>query len=185
MGLRANRFYFKDGLPKVSAIKDKFTEITGLSVSLQTTLFLSELVTDRRAITHNLSKSQDILNRISSDDFEGDKTEARRDVTGLGRSVFYCASFNSVQLGDYQEEKSFYLETGIDNESLYFFEALIKTMLEIGGHSYNHHISPPDAEHVIADHLESYHPHEKRWKKIKKWDEMSDSEKAFFKSPYS
>jgi hypothetical protein len=86
-------------------------------------------------------------------------------------------------LGDFYNDKSFHIEYGIGSGNMYFFLAFIKTIYEIGGHGYDYY---HQGEHLEAeDFLKPYHPHEKRWKNIKRWNEMSDYEKAGFKSKYA
>lgn len=184
MGIYVERFYFKEGFPKVRSIKKKFTEITGLHLDFKVDLHLTELITDDREIAYRLNQSQEKLNYIFSSKFEGDKREAQRDLTSLGQPYFSCLSFDAVQL-EYLEENSFYLECSLGVKSLYFFKALMKTMLELGGQDYNYS-SPSDEDgHVIEDHLDPYHPHVKRWKAIKKWNEMSAFEKSSFDNKLS
>ena len=184
MGICSARFYFKEGLPKVYRIREKFKELTGLEVSLLTYLHLNELITERRQIAYHFYKSEETRDYIDSEQFEGDAKKIRKGLMSTGYVYFSCSSFHKIHL-DYVEEKSFYLEYGIPDSKSYFSEALIKTMLEIGGKLYSYSISPPEEEHVVEDYLQPYHPHEERWKKIKKWDELSDYEKSLFKSKYA
>ncbi len=170
MGIRGHRFYFKQELPKVDEIKKKFHEITGLRLRFYSVAHVDELMTDADDILYHLNK----------------RREETSDVV-INAPHFACGDFEDVYLDDYMrpETRSFYLKCGIGMESLYFFDALIKTMLEIGGHTFRYSYYPHEEDLDIDNYLEPYNPHERQWKRIKKWDEMCDVEKACFKDPYN
>ena len=67
---------------------------------------------------------------------------------------------------------------------MYFFEALSKTMLELGAKIIEFNINPHKENINVDDYLEPYHPYERKWKNIKKWNDMSKTERAFFRSYY-
>jgi hypothetical protein len=169
MGIRATRFYFSTELPKVDVIKKKFTEITGLPVTYTPCLELNELVTDDEDFLFLLEQS-----------INGKKTHSN------GYAHFSCADFDNVYLGDYMVpgSKSFYLECGIRNENMYFFHALSKTMLELGGNIFDYHTYPHEKDLKIDEFLEPYYPHERSWKRIKKWEEMNSVERSRFKNRF-
>ncbi len=179
MGIFAHRLYFGQGFPKVRLIEEKFNEITGLDLGFVVNLHLNELTAVKREIANSLNQSLEKLDYIFSSEFKGDTTEAQRDLTTLGRPYFYCFPFDEIQF-EYPQETSFYLECSLSVDSLYFFEALIKTMLELGGRTYKYSSSSNEIGHIIEDHLEEYNPQDEKWNKIKKWDKMSDIEKSKF-----
>jgi hypothetical protein len=165
MGIYGIRFYFKQGLPKVSVVKEKFKAITGLSLSFISEINLKNIVEDRADIIEQLHK---IENKSYPE-----------------TPYFYCEDFNKAWIGEYSvEENSFAIEYGIKSPNLYFFDALIKTMHELGGLKFAFHEYPCPKDLNIDAHLEPYNPHEREWKKIKKWADMSDLEKSTFDSKY-
>lgn len=170
MGIRGHRFYFKQELPKVSDIKEKFQEITGLRLQFYSVAHLEELLTDADDILHHLNKRKEETNQVV-----------------INAPHFACGDFEDIYLEDYMrpETRSFYIICGIGMETLYFFEALIKAILETGGHTFNYSHYPHEESLDIDNYLEPYLPHERQWKRIKKWDDMCDVEKAAFKDPYS
>lgn len=186
MGIYGQRFYFRQGLPKVRDIKDKFKEITGLRVGYTSDLSLEKLVNNSGDVIYHLNRGRDEVRHIYSEEFQGDKSEVRKDQAYISYSYFCCDGFADVSIGEHTlAEKSFALQCGIRDENHYFFYALIKTMLELGGSEYDYHVYPDDPEEGPDNYLMPYFPHERHWKRIRKWDEMSDLEKAGFKSKYA
>lgn len=106
--------------------------------------------------------------------------------TRIDSAHFSCENFENVYLGEYMvpSSKSFYLECGIQIENMYFFHALSKTMLELGGNFFDYNVYPHEDSLKVEDYLKPYYPHERRWKNIKKWYEMNTIEQAFFRSHY-
>ncbi|WP_162555724.1 hypothetical protein [Reichenbachiella versicolor] len=182
MGIFAHRLYFKNGFPKVRLVQEKFLEITGLELSFIVDVHLNEITTKKSEIASSMSQSVKERDRIFSPDFQGDQMEAQKDLTSIGRPYFYCFPFDEILLDEYPEETSFYLECNLSTNSMYFFEALIKTMLELGGRTYTYNSSSNDPGHVIEDHLEEYNPDNEHWTSIKKWEETSDIERAKFQN---
>jgi len=170
MGIRGHRFYFKQELPKVSEIKKKFQEITGLKLGFYAVASMNELMTDAEDTLYYLKK----------------RSEETRDVV-VHSAHFNCEGFEDINLGYYMqpETRSFHIEAGVGMPSMYFFFALIKTMHEIGGYTFNYSYYPHGEDLDIDNYLEPYNPHERQWKRIKKWNDMCDVEKAGFKDPYS
>lgn len=169
MGIQGTRFYFSVELPKVDAIKEKFKKITGLSLIYTHCLDLNELVTEEEDFLFLLEQS-----------VHGKKSHSN------GYAYFSCAHFDNVYLGDYMmpSSKSFYLQCGIRIENMYFFHALSKTMLELGGNIFNYNIYPHEQDLEIDELLEPYHPHDRAWKRIKKWEEMNSVERTTFKNKF-
>ncbi len=168
MGIYGHRFYFKEGLPTVKAIKEKFLEITGLRLNFEAYLHLDKLITDQDDIIDNLTT-----------------IDNSRGFLQINTPYFSCADFSSISLGDFIEKNSFHIECGIRAESMYFWHALIKSILEIGGHTFKYHYYPYEKDLVVENYFEPYHPYERKWKRIKKWAEMSEFEKAAFKGKYA
>lgn len=170
MGIYAHRFYFKQELPKVSAIEEKFQEITGLRLQFSSEIHLDELMTDSDDLLYHLKKRY---------------KKTRSSV--IATPCFSCEGFDDIWLGDYiqPETRSFYLETGIGMKSKYFFLALIKAVQETGGYTFRYSYYPHEEDLDIDQYLEPYYSHERKWKRIRKWDEMCDAEKAAFKGKYS
>ncbi len=168
MGIQREHFYFKQGLPKVNVIKAKFEEITGLYLSYTSCLQLNELITDEEDVLRSIEQS-----------VKGPHRHIYR------RPYFSCAEFDDVYLGEYlqPETKSFDLECGIRIENMYFFQALIKAMLELGGRCLDYSFYSED-DRNIDDYLEPYLPHQREWKRIKNWNEMNAVERAGFNNPY-
>lgn len=169
MGIYANRFYFKEKLPLVSDIKHKFYEITGLRLRFYSAVHLDELMTD----------SEDILYQLNT-------SKERNNLLIVDGPCFTCEDFDKIYLGDYMQPqtKSFYIECGIRTKSRYFFWALMKTMHEVGGYTFDYHCYPHEEDLDIEPYLEPYNPHERKWKRIKKWNDMSEVEKAIFKGDF-
>ena len=169
MGIQGRRFYFHNEIPKVNTIKDKFEEITGLQLEYMPCLDLNQLVTDNEDFLILLEQS-----------IKGDNAHIRR------RPHFSCEDFDHVYLDDYMipSSKSFYLICGIQIENMYFFNALSKTLLELGGNIFRYSIYPHEEDLNIAEYLEPYHPHDREWKQVKKWHEMNSVERAGFRSFY-
>lgn len=170
MGICGHRFYFKQELPKVSTIKEKFHEITGLRLQFYSLLNLNELMTD----------TDDILYYL----------KARREETNsrvIDHPYFACENFDNIYMAynSPPEIKSFSIEGWIGMKNMYFWWALIKTMHEIGGHTFRYNTYPYPEDLDVDQYLEPYHPHEREWKQIRKWNEMCDVEKAGFKNKYS
>lgn len=166
MGLYAHRFYFEFGLPKVKPILEKFHEITGLTAQFYSIVHLEELMTDDDDILHYFNR----------------RRQESRSV-GINTPYFACKGFDHVYLEDYVDisQKTFYLEFGGGKVNKYFYRAMIKTMLEIGGQTYkNHVVWEEETDEFIQQHLEPYHPHEPYWKQVKPWDSMSEFEKNRF-----
>lgn len=165
-----HRLYFKQELPKVSDIREKFQEITGLDLGFRSEAYPDELMTDTDDLLYCLEKRH---------------KETRYSV--IDTPYFSCEDFEDVWLGNYMrpETRSFYLEAGVGMKSMYFFLALIKTMQEIGGRSFRHSHYPHEEGLDIDKYLVPYHPHERKWKRIGKWNEMCDVEKAAFKNKHS
>jgi hypothetical protein len=164
MGIYGNRFYFRQGLPKISKVQEKFKDITGLSLGFTSDIYLKEIVDNRDDIIYQLNNSQD--------------------KPGISTPYFSCSGFDDAGMADYSvEENSFQIEYGSKN--LYFFYALIKTMYELGGLHFRHYTYPAEKGINIEDHLEPYNPYDREWKRIKKWDEMSEMEKDSFKERYA
>lgn len=171
MGIYAHQFYFKNGLPKVKEIKDKFYEISGLKLEYTPVVFLDRLTNDQNAILRYWEKSIKESNKVY-----------------IHSTHFSCEGFTDIYLEDYMgpDSKTFYLEMGIRAKNMYFFNALVKTLHEIGGRTYtNHNHDAKETDEFIEQYLEPYHPHERNWKRIKVWSEMSEVEKAAFKGKYS
>lgn len=161
MGLYGSRFYFKEGLPKITAVQDKFKEITGLRLDFSSDLYLSELVDNQEDIVS-------LLNRPKDDSY-------------ISIPFFTCDGFDDARMAHYSvEEKSFQIEYGAGSSSLYFFYALMKTMYELGGLDFKHSVYPAEKDLIIEDHLAPYIPHDRFWKRIKKWEQMSEIEKKCF-----
>lgn len=185
MGIYGKRFYFKQGLPDIEIIEQKFLEITGLEIEFKVTIWLNRLMTDRDEISSQLAKDRETVKYIFSSEFQGDKTKAQRALNVFSNPCFYCEGFDRIKLGDFVKEKSFHIEYGIGSESMYFFNAFIKTIFEIGGLSYDYHDYHQGKDPEPEEYLEPYYPHQKQWKNIKKWSDMSDYEKAEFKCKYA
>lgn len=187
MGIYGHRFYFRDGLPKVRAIKEKFFEITGLKLGFTADVYMKELIPESDDIAFYLHRSQEERDYIFSPEFEGDKVEAQRDLHRVDTPYFSCDGFSEISLGEHISAggKSFHIECGIRQKSMYFFFALIKTMLELGGHTYRYSTYDHEADPDVEEKLEPYLPHERFWKRIKKWDEMCAVERAAFIGKYS
>jgi len=170
MGIYGHQFYFKERLPDTAELEKKFHEITGLDLSYHVVAYIDELVTDEDDILYHIRKKMDETNYVV-----------------LQNPRFFCKGFDYIYLSDYMrpETRAFYIECDIGTESMYFFFALIKTFLELGGYTLNHSYYPPQEDLDIDQYLEPYHPYERKWKRIKKWTEMSDWEKAAFKGKYS
>lgn len=166
MGIYTHRFYFREELPKVSTIKEKFHEITGLCLQFYSLVNQNELMTD----------TDDILYYL----------KARREETNsrvIAHPYFACENFDNIYMDHnaLPEIRSFSVAGGIAMESTYFLFALIKTMHEIGGHTFRYTTYPYPEDLDVDQYLEPYHPHEREWKRIRKWDEMCGVEKAVFK----
>lgn len=188
MPLLGYRFYFREGLPKVQAIKDKFFEITGLELGYFTPLRLGKLLLEPADIVYTLNRNFEDRNYIESPEFVGDRKAAKRDFHYSGYTYFTCKGFLWISLGEFITAggKSFHIQTGGgEGENLYFYYALIKSMLEIGGHTYDYHYHSVEADPTAEDKLEPYLPHERFWKRIKKWDEMCEVERVAFIENYS
>lgn len=170
MGIYGHRFYFKEELPKISEVEEKFYEITGLQLRYYATVHLEELMTDAEDILYHIRKKRSETNYVV-----------------VNSPSFKCEGFEDVYLGDYMQPdtRSFYLECGIHVKSMYFFLALIKTFHELGGQTFRYRTYPHQEDMDIEKYLEPYHPYHREWKRIKKWDEMSDVERAGFKGKYS
>lgn len=171
MGIYAHSFYYKERLPKVKEIKKKFLEITGLQLDYHSIVEVNDLATEHDDILYAIMKV----------------TEELKNPFPLGRPRFTCQDFETVYLDEYMqpESRSFSIICGIRTENMYFFNALIKTFLELGGFTYTYYCHPPPENLDIDKHLEPYNPHEREWKRIKKWKEMCDVEKAAFKGKHS
>jgi hypothetical protein len=171
MGIYAHSFYYKERLPKVDEIKKKFLEVTGLQLGYHSIVEVNDLATEHDDILYAIMKAkEEPVNRRP-----------------LGNPRFTCEEFDTVYLDDYVQplSRSFSIVCGIRTENMYFFNALIKTLLELGGFTYTYYCHPPPADLAIDKHLEPYHPHDREWKRIKKWNEMCDVEKAAFKGKHS
>lgn len=166
MGIFGQRYYFNEGLPKVQAIKDKFKEITGLYLGYAPHVHLDELMTEREDILFELGKSKGVF---------------------ITRPSFSCSDFDKVYLGDYMDptKNSFHIEASIRTKNMYFLYAFSKTIQEIGGFIFDYHTYPYEDDLVVEDYLKPYRPHEREWKSIKKWDEMSPVEKDGFQGKYA
>jgi hypothetical protein len=169
MGISVENFYFRKGLPKITSIKEKFQEITGLPLSYTPYFQFDELVTDREDLVYLFEKSL---------------REATYKTTN--RPYFSCAEFEDICLDEYlqPETKELGIVYGIGAESMYFYYALQKTMIELGGDQIRHKINLRKKDFNIENNWEPYFPHERKWKRIKKWDEMNAVERASFKDPY-
>ncbi len=162
MGIFAHQFYFKQGLPKVADIKKAFHHITGLDVQFYSIVHINELMTDEKDLLYHIR-------------------ESRGNV--IHAPYFSCLNFNHVYLGKYMHpgDKAFYLEYGGRKSNKYFYHAMIKTMLEVGGATYTNHIHlENETDECIEQFLEPYRPHTPFWMRIRTWDEMSDFEKERF-----
>jgi hypothetical protein len=168
MGIYGHHFYYKERLPKINEIKKKFIEITGLQLEYHAIVEVDDLATEHDDISYAIMK------------------ETERNRRPLSHPRFTCKEFEPVYLDDYMEptSRSFYIICGIRTENMYFFNALIKTFLELGGFTYTYYWHPPPEDLDIDKHLKPYHPHEREWKRIKKWDDMCDVEKAVFKGKH-
>ena len=171
MGIYGHYFYYKERLPKVIEIKKKFLEVTGLELDFHSIVEVDDLATEHDDILYAIMK----------------ETEEPRNRVPLRHPRFTCKEFEPVYLEEYMQPRTraFYIICGIRTENMYFFKALIKTFLELGGSTNNLHIYPPPQDLDFDKHLEPYNPHEREWKRIKKWNEMCDVEKAAFKGKHS
>lgn len=164
MAFTSHRLYFQNGLPSVKDVKQKFQEITGLKLQFYATAHLRELITDTGDMLYKLRNVYE---------------ETGGNVINF--PYFTSPGFDKVYWEDYHSnwERTFCLDFGGGKESFYFFQALVKTMLECGGRTYPHYfeLDEEESDAYILPRLEPYHPHERRWKRIRKWDEMSDFEK--------
>lgn len=173
-------------MPKVRDIQNKFMEITGLRVEYTSDLSLKKLADSSDDVIYHLNRGRDEVRHSYSDEFKGDRSAVRKDEAYISYSYFCCDGFADISIAEHTlAEKSFAIQTGIMNENHYFFHALNKTMLELGGFEYDYHTYPDDPEEGPDNYLRPYFPHERHWKRIRKWDEMSDLEKADFKSKYA
>ena len=165
MGITTHQFYFKQGLPKVEAIKDTFFRITGLSLRVYSIAHIDELMTNDKDLLYQLRKNEEETNTVV-----------------INAPYFSCSDFNRVYLGDYMSagDKTFYLEYGAGKSNHYFYYALIKAMLETGGVTYKNNYITDDTDEYIEQFLKPYQPHEPFWMRLKKWDEMSEFEKERF-----
>lgn len=172
MGVISERLYFRQGFPDIRDVKKKFHELTGLRLTFSTELSLNQLTHDEQEISYRMFHSG------FGEQSSGNGNEFHK----LGWQYFSCKGFDHLYIGENApiEEKSFYLECSGATRSLYFFTALIKAMLELGGNVYRYNVSPPDPGHVVDDFLEPYHPHDREWKKVRKWEDMSAFERADF-----
>lgn len=170
MGIYAHRFYFEKELPEIKEVKKKFFEITGLRLRYYSLAYPDELLTESGHLLHQLNKTATAWFNASIDSPQ-----------------FACEEFENVHLGEGMapESKSFYLEYGIGSPNLYFYKALIKTMLELGGQTFKYSFYPHEPDLEIEKYLKPYFPHERKWKCIKKWNEMSDLEKISFKCKHA
>lgn len=161
MGIYAHQFYFKQGLPKVADIQNAFSNITGLKMQFYSIAHINELMTN----------GEDLLYYIR---------ESRERV--LETPYFSCSGFDNVYLDDYMNpgDKTFYLEYGAGKSNKYFYHAMIKAMLEVGGITYTNHFHTEDTDAHIEQFLKPYQPYEPFWMRIKKWNEMSEFEKERF-----
>lgn len=188
MGLYGHRFYFKDGYPTVRETKEKFHEITGLSLGFTADVYLQQFMTEREDIVYHLNKSCEQLDYIFSSQYDGDVIKPQRDLHKISTPYFSCHEFSEISLGDYMnmDGNLLQLECGIRTKSLYFFFALIKTFLELGGQTYTNSTIPSIIEDEgVEKDLEPYFPHHRFWKRIKKWEEMCQVERAAFKGKFS
>lgn len=161
MGITTHQFYFKQGLPKVEAIKETFFRITGLRLQFYSMVRINELMTENEDLLYHIRESRERI---------------------IQAPCFSCSDFNRVYLGDYMSagDKTFYLEYGAGKSNKYFYYALIKAMLEVGGATYTNHCATEHTDEYIEQFLEPYQPHEPFWMRLKKWDEMSEFEKERF-----
>lgn len=186
MGILSHRFYFKEELPKVQAIKDKFYEITGLKLGFYTKMQLGELLPESEDIAYSLNRNLEVRNHVESTSNNGVSWEIKKDFHFLGYTFFTCKGFDDLRLDQYITAggKSFDILCGANAESLYFYYALIKSVLELGGHTYLYNTYTVEADPEAESKLEPYLPHERYWKRIKKWDEMCAVERAAFNGIY-
>lgn len=170
MGIYRHSFYFEKELPKIQEIKDKFKEITGLILGYYSVAYPKELMTEAADLLYHLNE---IYTGWSS--------------VRINSPQFTCCEFENVYLGDYMQpkSKSFDLEYGMGSPNLYFYKALIKTMLELGGRTVRHSYYSQEADFEIENYLEPYIPCERKWKCIRKWNEMSDFERLSFKCKHA
>ena len=186
MGIYGSRFYFKEGLPNTRDVQEKFNEITGLELHFTTDLYLRKIADNEEDIIYHINRNKDEIAFSNSAEFDGDNAQILKENPRLATPYFHCPGFDDAGLADYSvEEKSFQIEYGTRSESLYFFNALRKTMYELGGLNFKYSIYPVRKDLIIEDYLTPYHPHDREWKSIKKWEEMSDFEKADFKSNHA
>lgn len=186
MGIFGHRFYFRDGLPKVQAIKDKFFEITGLKLGYYSTLHLGELIPESEDIAFSHHRNLEDVAYIQSAEFTGDRREIKRNMHYTGYTFFTCHGFLDIRLENdiTAGGKSFDILCGGRAESLYFYYALIKSVLELGGNTYLYNTYTAEADPEAEEKLELYLPHERFWKRIKKWDELCAVERAAFNGFY-
>ncbi len=164
MGIFMCQFYFKQGFPKVADIQKTFHRITGLKVKLYSNVYMDELMTNGRDLMYHLLE----------------KSEDRR-WDSLNETYFVCSGFNDVYL-DYLNpaNKTLDLKYGAGKSNTYFYDAMMKTMQEVGGVTYRHPPFEEITDDSIEQFLEPYQPHTPFWMRIRKWDEMSDFEKERF-----
>jgi hypothetical protein len=158
-----------------------------LKLEFSADVYMAELIPESDHISYYLHRSAAELDHIFSDEFVGDRHEAQNGLHQVDNPYFSCEGFGEIDLGEIISAggKSFHIQCGIKAENMYFFFALIKTMLELKGQTYDYHFYAPDEDPDAETKLEPYIPQERFWKRIKKWDEMCAVERAAFNGKYS
>ena len=172
MGICVANFYFKEGLPKVTEIQEKFYALTGLRVYLNVGLNLVDFPISEREVVHKLHRDFEEWEKSFDppSDFKNQQ-QKRAKLNSMEGIFFSCYDFGTIGV-EYQTKHNITFEYGINESGSYFSESLIKTMHELGGRDFVDS-NMWQEEHIEEHHLEPYLPHEKRWKKLKKWEEYS------------
>lgn len=184
MGIFMHRFYFEQGLPKVKSVQEQFTQITGLKLNYTAEIYLKKIVDNREDIIYHINRSEDEWSFAKTKKFEGEKSKIEGKPV-IEEAFFSCEGFDSIYIGEGTvQEKSFGTEFNGRCKDFYFFDAFNKTMNELGGRTFNYNTYPYPKDLEVEKYLEPYHPHEREWKRIKKWAEMSEFEKDVFRNRF-
>lgn len=178
MGISATNFYFKEGIPAVIEMKNKFEELTGLQFYMSIGVNLVHLSSDNREISYKLYKDQGEWERVSNSQLSFDKRqEIKKNLNtleGLSIACWVAGKRYGVYVENVSAQKVSFIYAA--NESNYFTESLIKTMLELGGRQPKG-LTIHDSADYATEELAPYNPYKKRWKRLKKWEEYTDLEK--------
>lgn len=165
-------FHFINGTPKVADVQKKFTELTGLDVFLKAQLNLVNLPCSNSEIVHKLNRdSKEWEEFMKTHPVLEDRKQKQEKLNSLERLIFECYGFNTVSLENVTKH-NFTFEYGVWGS--YFSESLIRTMFELGGRDFVDFNMWQKEEDLKDHHLRPYNPDDKRWEKLKKWDDYDD-----------